>query len=84
VITVAKRNLKRGEKLDGGGGYTVNGLCEKASIARAENLLPLGLSSGARLKQDAAQGEAITCDMVELDEGSFVLKLRRLQDATLW
>ena len=84
VITVAKRNLKQGEQLDGSGGYTVNGLIETAEIARAENLLPLGLASGAKLKQDVAQGIAISYDMVELDEDSFVLKLRRLQDATLW
>jgi predicted homoserine dehydrogenase-like protein len=82
VITVAKRNLKQREQLDGSGGYTVNGLIEKAEIAGAENLLPLGLASGAKLKQDVAQGTAITYDMVELDENSFVLKLRRLQDAT--
>jgi predicted homoserine dehydrogenase-like protein len=82
VITVAKRDLKRGMFLDGSGGYTVNGLCEKATIARAENLLPLGLSSGAKLNQDVAQGTAITYDMVDLGD-SFVLNLRRLQDATL-
>ena len=84
VITVAKRNLKQGEQLDGSGGYTVNGLIEKAEIARAENLLPLGLASGVKLKQDVVQGTAITYDMVELNEDSFVLKLRRLQDATVW
>ena len=83
VITVAKRDLKPGEVLDGSGGYTVNGLCEKAGIARAKNLLPLGLSTGARLKQAVAQGQTIAYDMVDLDEDSFVLKLRRLQDATL-
>ena len=84
VITVAKRNLKKGEQLDGSGGYTVNGLIEKAEIARVENLLPLGLASGVKLKQDIAQGTAITYDMVELNEHSFVLKLRRLQDATVF
>jgi predicted homoserine dehydrogenase-like protein len=84
VITVAKRDLKRGEPLDGGGGYTVNGLIEKAEMARAENLLPLGLSAGATLKQGVAKGAPITYDMVELAEDSFVLKLRRLQDATVW
>jgi len=82
VITVAKRDLQQGEELDGGGGYTVNGLSEKAEIARAQNLLPLGLSPGAKLKQDAGQGEAITYDMVEIAPDSFVLQLRRLQDAT--
>ena len=84
VITVAKRDLKTGEMLDGSGGYTVNGLIEKAEIARAENLLPLGLASGVNLKRDVSQGEAISYDMVELNEDSFVLKLRRLQDATVW
>ncbi|NKB68946.1 MAG: NAD(P)-dependent oxidoreductase [Candidatus Latescibacteria bacterium] len=84
VVTVAKRPLKAGEVLDGSGGYTVNGLCEKAAVARSEELLPLGLADGARLLQDVEQGAAITYGMVELDEDSFVLKLRRLQDATLW
>ncbi len=81
VITVAKRDLKQGEILDGGGGYTVSGLIEKAEIARAENLLPLGLASGVKLKHDVTKGTAIRYDMVTLDEDSFVLKLRRLQDA---
>ena len=84
VITVAKRNLKQGELLDGSGGYTVNGLIEKVEIVRKGNLLPLGLAYEVKLKQDVAQGSAITYDMVELNEDSFVLNLRRLQDATLW
>ena len=83
VITVAKRNLKAGEVLDGSGGYAVNGLIEKAEIARTENLLPLGLAYDVKLKRDVSQGEAISYDMVELNEDSFVLKLRRLQDATV-
>lgn len=83
IITVAKRNLKAGEQLDGSGGYTVNGLIERAEVAWAENLLPLGLSDSTILKCDVSQGEAIPYDMVELDEDSFVLKLRRLQDATV-
>ncbi len=80
VITVAKRDLKVGELLDGSGGYTVNGLCEKATVARAENLLPLGLASDVSMKVAAKQGTAISYDMVNLNENSFVLKLRRMQD----
>lgn len=83
-ITVAKRHLEEGETLDGGGGYTVLGACERADVVRAERLLPLGLSTGAKLKCDVAAGQAITYDMVELVEDSFVLKLRRLQEATVW
>ena len=84
MIAVAKRDLKIGEVLDGSGGYTVNGLCEKATVAREEDLLPLGLALDVNLTADVAKGDAITYADVELDESSFVLKLRRLQDATVW
>jgi predicted homoserine dehydrogenase-like protein len=81
VIAVAKRDLKRGERLDGGGGYTVNGLIERAEVARAEGLVPLELTDGGRLKQDVARGTPITYPMLDLREDSFLLKLRRIQDA---
>ena len=55
AITVAKRDLKAGEILDGSGGYTVNGLIERANIARAENLLPLGLPDGIKIKMRCLQ-----------------------------
>ncbi|MEM7134075.1 MAG: SAF domain-containing protein [Chloroflexota bacterium] len=84
VITVAKRPLEEGETLDGGGGYTVNGISEKATIAHRERLLPLGLAYGARLNADVEEGQAITYDMVELKTDTFVYKLRQLQDATVW
>ena len=84
VITVAKRDLKRGEILDGSGGYTVYGLIERADIAHQQRLLPLGLATEVTLEQDVAQGSAVTYDMVTLKEDSFALKLRRLQDATVW
>lgn len=80
VIAVAKRDLKAGETLDGGGGYTVLGQSEKATVARQEGLLPLGLSGGAVLKQDVRQGDAIGYAMVDLPD-SLALQLRRDQDA---
>ncbi len=83
-VTVAKRHVEEGERLDGGGGYTVLGHCEKATVAREQGLLPLGLSQGARLKVDVAAGDPITFDMVELPTDSFIWKLRQMQDATVW
>ena len=59
----------------------MNGVIEKAEFAKAQNLLPLGLSAGAELKRDVSVGEAIPYDAVTLDEESFVLQLRREQDA---
>ena len=79
VIAVAKRNLKAGETLDGGGGYTVLGQSEKATVARQEGLLPLGLSGGAVLKQDVRQAPP-SARMVDLPV-SLALQLRREQDA---
>ncbi|NJN82122.1 MAG: NAD(P)-dependent oxidoreductase, partial [Caldilineaceae bacterium] len=84
AITVAKRDLRAGEVIDGGGGYTVVAACEKATIAHQEKLLPIGLSVGAKLKVDVAQGAAISYDQVELVTGSFVQTLRQLQDAVVW
>lgn len=79
-ITVAKRDLRAGEELDGGGGYTVVGQCEKATAAQEEELLPLGLADRAVLKRAIRKGEAIAYRDVELNEDSFVLRMRRLQD----
>ena len=84
AITIAKRDLKVGDVLDGSGGYCVSVLCEKAVIAQDENLLPMGLSDNAVMKVAVPKGTAITYDMVTLQEDSFILKLRRLQDATVW
>ena len=79
-ITVAKRDLGAGEQLDGGGGYTVVGQCEKASVAQKEGLLPLGLAERGVVKRAISKGEAIGYGDVDLNEDSFVFKMRRLQD----
>lgn len=83
VIAVAKKDLKTGEILDGGGGYSVNGLIERASVSVSEKLLPLGLSSGATLRTDVARGTAIRYDDVDLADG-FVHTVRKMQDTTFW
>lgn len=83
-VAVAKHNLEEGKTLDGGGGYTVVGACEKADVAHRERLLPLGLAAGAKLTCDVAAGQTVTYDMVEPVTDSFVWKLRQLQDATVW
>ena len=52
---------------------------ESFDAAKRENLLPLGLCEGARLKEDVAKGLAIRLDQVEVKE-SFLLHLRKVQD----
>lgn len=81
TITVAKKDLKSGEKLDGIGGYTVYGTIEKADKAKQIGALPLGLvSKKATLTKDVKKGELITYDMVQLDTDSLIYQLRKLQD----
>jgi predicted homoserine dehydrogenase-like protein len=46
-------------------------------------LLPLGLAARATVVRDVAVDQPLTHDDVELDEGSTILQLRRLQDQLL-
>jgi len=80
VICAAKKPLKAGDTLDGEGGYTVYGLLERTTVARDDNLLPVGLSQGAILTRDLKEDEMITYDDVQLPE-STALELRQAQDA---
>jgi len=84
VVAYGKKDLKAGELLDGIGAYTTYGMIEHYEIAKEENLLPLGLSEGCRLKNDIRRGQPITYDDVELVESSTILQLRRLQDSIIF
>ena len=69
VIAVAKRDLKKGDMLDGIGGFTCFGLLENSSVCRSENLLPMGLSGGCRVKKDVPKDQALTVEDVDIPEG---------------
>jgi len=81
VITVAKRDLRVGESLDGIGGYTCYGAID--TRARASGLLPIGLAKGAVLRADVSCDAPVPIDAVEIDESSEIVALRRRQDALL-
>lgn len=80
VLTIAKRDLQPGDRLDDFGGYTFRGLMDTATAVSAENGLPVGLAPGAVMKRPVSLGGIITWDDVTLDEASTVVKLRRQQD----
>jgi len=82
VMTVAKRALKPGERLDDFGGFTFHGVMDRAEESRALNALPAGLAPSAEVVRPVTTGEIITWDDVRLDEDSTVVKLRRQQDAS--
>ena len=77
VLSVAKKNLKKGEQLDGIGGYTVYGLIDRSEIVQKEKLLPVGLTEYAVVARDLAQDTPITYDIVDFPEDNLVLQLRR-------
>jgi predicted homoserine dehydrogenase-like protein len=81
LITVAKKDLAPGDELDGGGGYTVYGLAERADVARRDNLLPFGFAyEGSRVRRPIKADQALTWDDVEVDRSGFLYELRQEQD----
>jgi predicted homoserine dehydrogenase-like protein len=65
VVTVAKRDLRAGECLDGIGGYCGYGLIDNASTAREANALPIGLSAGCVLRRDVPKDRVVSFDDVD-------------------
>ena len=81
LITMAKRDLRPGDELDGGGGYTVYGLSERAEVARAERLLPFGFAyEGTRVRRPVGRDRALTWDDVQADTSGPLHAMRRAQD----
>jgi predicted homoserine dehydrogenase-like protein len=81
VVATAKRALKKGEVLDGEGGFTVWGRQTPADISVAEGCLPLGLAGGVKLLRDIAEGEALRWPDVGLDAAADAVKVRREMEA---
>ncbi|MCK5566732.1 MAG: NAD(P)-dependent oxidoreductase [Actinomycetia bacterium] len=80
VVTIAKKDLKAGDRIDRIGGYTVYGLIEDYNIAKDKDLLPIGLSEGAILKNDIKKSSPVNYNDVELVSDSLVRSLRKMQD----
>ena len=84
TTTIAKKDMKAGEYLDGIGGFTCYGGFMDFQEAKSKNALPIGLvNAKTKMVKDVKKGELITYDMVELDESSYILQLRRKQNEML-
>ena len=79
TITVAKRDLRAGELLDGVGGYCAYGLIDNADAAVAAEALPIGVSEGCRLLRDIRKDDVVSYRDVELPPGRLVDRLRAEQ-----
>ncbi|HBO39249.1 MAG TPA: NAD(P)-dependent oxidoreductase, partial [Pasteurellaceae bacterium] len=80
-ITVAKKDLKAGETIDGIGGYTIYGSIASKAESDTKGYVPYGLiNKNTRMLKDAKKGQLITHDMIELDTSTLIYKLRQEQD----
>jgi predicted homoserine dehydrogenase-like protein len=81
VVATAKTKIRKGQILDGIGGYLSYGQCENSGIARRERLLPMGLAEGCRLLRDAEADQVLAFDDVELPNGRLCDRLWDEQNA---
>ena len=81
VVATAKKDLRKGEVLDGEGGFCVWGKQTPAERSLEQGLLPLGLAHNVKLKHDVAQGAAIRWDDVEYDPNDVAVRVRREMEA---
>jgi predicted homoserine dehydrogenase-like protein len=81
VASVAKRNLRAGETLDGEGGYMVWGKLMPAAASLKSGALPIGLAHGIKLKRDVAHGAVVRWNDVEFDAHNDAIKTRKAMEA---
>ncbi|WP_417210337.1 NAD(P)H-dependent oxidoreductase [Antarctobacter sp.] len=77
VAAVAKRDLSKGEVLDGEGGFTVSGGLRPARQSVEHGYVPLGLAHNVKLVKPVKEGHAVTWNDVEIDTTTAAYKLRR-------
>ena len=81
VVATAKRDLKKGEILDGEGGFCVWGKQTPADVSMRDGLLPLGLAAHVKLKGDIKAGQRLKWIDVEIDTTDSAYKFRREMEA---
>lgn len=81
TVAVAKRDIKKGEKLDSIGGEMIFGSLEKKEDQVKGNHIPIGIiTEGTTANRDILRGSLLTYDDLSLNEGSEIVKLRKKQD----
>ena len=79
VASYAKKDLLKGDKLDGEGGFCARGRLITSEKSKNENILPLGLTDNAILKRDIKKDNIICLEDVELNLPEEVVKAREYQ-----
>jgi predicted homoserine dehydrogenase-like protein len=76
VITVAKRDLRSGETLDGIGGFMSYGSIDNVEVTGPEHLLPMGVSPDCTLVRDVPADQPLRYDDVTLPPDRLIDRLR--------
>ena len=76
-MATAKRDLRRGEVLDGEGGYCVWGKQVPVAVSLRDGLLPLGLAQHVALVRDIEAGACFGWNKVRIDMEDPVVRIRR-------
>ena len=79
VASYAKKNLKKGDKLDGEGGFCARGRLITSEKSKREKILPLGLTDNAILIRDINKDDVIKLSDVDLNLPEDVVKARDYQ-----
>ena len=77
VVSTSKRNLKKGEILDGEGGSTVWGKLVPSNLSLSIEALPIGLAHSVKLKNDVRQNEIVKWSDVEFSLNDPAIAYRR-------
>jgi predicted homoserine dehydrogenase-like protein len=81
VVATAKVDLKADQVLDGMGYYMTYGQAENSHVVATEQLLPMGLAEGCRLRRDIPKDQVLAYSDVEIPAGRLCDRLRAEQDA---
>ena len=79
VASYAKKDLKKGDKLDGEGGFCARGRLVTSKKSKREKILPLGLTDNAILIRDINKDDIIKLDDVDLNLPEDIVKAREYQ-----
>jgi homoserine dehydrogenase len=79
VASYAKKDLKKGDKLDGEGGFCARGRLITSEKSKREKILPLGLTDNAILIRDINKDDVIKLNDVDLNLPEDVVKARDYQ-----
>jgi len=68
VLTVAKCDLPAGTEIDEIGGFHTYGVLDNSDVIKKENLLPMGLARGCRVKSNLNKDTPLTFEDIEIEQ----------------